>query len=353
MKRLLKSILPGKAVEKVQRTTQVIDYYLIRIFVKSKWLSGLYYSLFNQGLNREAQSVLAGRIKHDTDLAAGSQFKLRRNIHRLEKGLIMKPRRAVFAEAYIVETVKSYALCVSENGYCEAERKWAQDVLLQYFEVVEKTPTVNEASRQFFDVHESCDVSEHQFIPYSSDKRPEITIKSESLYELFRARRSVRWFEQRPVDMREIERAVEMAAQAPSACNRQPFHFYVINEPERAQRIASIPMGTKGFSQNVQSLVVLVGDLSAYPKERDRHVIYIDGGLVAMQFMLALETLQLSSCPINWPDMEAYEKRMEKELALKAFQRPIMLMAIGYADKSGDIPYSQKKSIRSLIKEVK
>ena len=112
--------------------------------------------------------------------------------------------------------------------------------------------------------------------------------------------------------------------------------------------VGAIPMGIKGFYRNIPALAVLVGKLSAYVYERDRHIIYIDGGLAAMSFMYALETLGLSSVPINWPDIEFFEKKMEALLHLDIDERPIMLIGIGYADPEGQIPFSQKKSPKLL-----
>ena len=77
--------------------------------------------------------------------------------------------------------------------------------------------------------------------------------------------------------------------------------------------------------------------------------VLMNQGLATMQFMLALETLGLSSCPINWPDVEALERQMEVELNLERFQRPIMLLAIGYADPNGGVAYSVKKPVESTL----
>ena len=65
--------------------------------------------------------------------------------------------------------------------------------------------------------------------------------------------------------------------------------------------------------------------------------------------MLALETLGLSSCPINWPDIEEREQAMSNLLQLNVWERPIMCLAIGYADEEGGIAYSQKKKPSQLI----
>jgi nitroreductase len=164
-------------------------------------------------------------------------------------------------------------------------------------------------------------------------------------------RRSVRWFEQRPVPRDLVMRAVDAAAQAPSACNRQPFLFRYFGAPADAARIAGMAMGTTGYSQNIPALVVVLGDLGCYPEERDRHVAYIDASLAAMQFMLALETLGLASCPINWPDIEYRERLMDRELELPPHLRPVMLLAVGYAEPSGGVPFSAKKAGAALLRE--
>src|SRR5690606_10309881 len=160
--------------------------------------------------------------------------------------------------------------------------------------------------------------------------------------KLSQQRRSVRWYDQKPVPREITEKALKIALNSPSACNRQPFKFYIFDEPELAKKIGSIPMGTKGFAENFPAVAVIVGQLRAYPFERGLHVIYIDGALAAMSFMYALETLGLASCPINWPDVEPLELKMEKTLQLEKDQRPIMLISYGYPDKSGQIPFSAK-----------
>jgi nitroreductase len=132
--------------------------------------------------------------------------------------------------------------------------------------------------------------------------------------------------------------------QAPSACNRQPFKFIQLSGADAATA-AGFAMGTTGFAAQIPTLLVVVGDLSAYPAERDRHVIYIDGALASMQLMLALDTLGLASCPINWPDVERLERKMDKFLQLQPWQRPVMLIAVGYPDPTGGIPFSAKKSV--------
>ncbi|SDM08254.1 nitroreductase family protein [Aliiruegeria lutimaris] len=106
-----------------------------------------------------------------------------------------------------------------------------------------------------------------------------------------------------------------------------------------------MPWGTAGFKHNIPVIVVVLGTLDAFYSERDRHVIYIDGSLAAMSFSYALETLGLSSCIFNWPDIEKHEKRAEKVLGLKGYERPVMFMGVGYPDPEAMVAYSQKRPL--------
>ena len=67
-----------------------------------------------------------------------------------------------------------------------------------------------------------------------------------------------------------------------------------------------------------------------------------------MAFLLALEAQGLSSCCLNWPDLEPKERRMAKLLGLAADERVIMLIALGYPDPQGLVAYSQKRPLAEL-----
>lgn len=340
--------------------------YLVKERIKNEWLlpfcrksyfwADLYYFLFSKEFSREHQKVLQGKFLHLQALKskAPNVFHLRRQIHRLEKGLIMKNRRPVFALDYILDTVRNYervyvAMQRQQLAHDEELIKWGTGVLQHYFANVEAHDTISEA-RAIFDAV-PCDLDGSQgHVPYcrQSVKRAQVTY--DELFALAVQRRSVRWYADKPVARELIDQAIRIATLSPSACNRQPFEFHVFDTEELKNKVGSIPMGIRPFHRQIPVFVVLVGKLSAYLSERDRHVIYIDGGLAAMSFMLALETLGLSSVPINWPDIEEIEKQMDRTIDLAADERPIMLIGLGYADPEGMIPYSQKKAPGTIAK---
>ena len=324
-------------------------FYLMRRFPV---IGALYYATFSAEFRREQGAVLAGRAQYIRELSElrSTSALLRRNTHRLEKGLIMRPRRAVFGANYIAETVTIFRRASEVTTFDPDELQWSFDVLSAFFDAVQ--PGQNAIVDNARSIFEGLAINKRhdQRVPYQYGDLPPSEISFEQLEVLFRRRRSVRWFDGRSVSVELLNQAVRIASYAPSACNRLPYQFVVANGPELAPRLAALANGTPGWAENIPCTIAVVGDLSAYFAERDRHLIYIDGALASMQFMQACDTLGLATCPINWPDIEGNELAIRKLLDLSESQRTVMLIAVGYADPAGLIPYSEKKRPEVLMR---
>ncbi len=339
----------------IRSTLDYLDRLTALVFGKARLAARAFYGLLNPRFSREQAAVLRGRSLFGAAVLGESDPQLRRNTHRLEKGLLMRPRAPTFASDYIAETVAAFERACLSPRHDPAEWAWAHDVLSEYFRVVRPTDLISTAEQRF---RAAVSLSRSTERPFrGSDRIPRAraeTMLSGVPYNQFlalcRQRRSVRWFEQRLVPRELLEKAILAAAEAPSACNRQPFIFRLFDVPEDAARIASIAMGTGGYAHQIPALIVVVGDFSSFAHERDRHLPYIDGALASMQLMLALETLGLASCPINWPDVEALERRMDRALELPVHMRPIMLIGIEYPDQSGGVAHSEKKPVPLLLR---
>ena len=316
----------------------------------SKFTTGLYYLFLSSSFRREQVAVLKGKILYNKsyDAAVSSSYLLRRNIHRLEKGLIMRPLKPVFASTYIEETVNTLASLLNDTDD-SPELRWSFGVLDEYFKVVsiKDDKAIEKSWKKYGSFRDKVMFSDGPK-PYVAGDLKNTSISPEQFADLCLIRRSVRWYENRKVPRDSIDRAILAAGTVPSACNRQPFHYYIYDDSDLLRDIARIPMGTSGFSDNYPGLAVLVGDLSAYFDERDRHVIYIDAALSAMAFMFALQTEGISTCSLNWPDIENKEKEIRKIINLPDYKRIIMLISLGYARKDGLIPSSIKKPLEQL-----
>ncbi|WP_439481754.1 nitroreductase family protein [Cyclobacterium plantarum] len=332
-----------------------IDTILPGYCYKSRFLSSLYYFAFSSEFGRECSAVLAGKAKYlqDIKVQESNFYLLVRNTHRIEKGLLMRPMRKVFAVDYIGETVDSYVGFIKKRDQSHTKQlKWFTDVLTAYFEAVASSAVIDREREKFLKSKTLLTgvIPEVRSIPYLREEAKLTSISYEQFFELNRQRRSVRWFKNQPVERQKIDKAILAAIQAPSACNRQPFEYRVFDDPALVQKVREFPMGTKGYAHSIQTFIVVVGNLDAYFSERDRHLIYVDASLANMALMLALETLSLSSCPINWPDIESRELMMEKFLSLSTHQRPIMCLGVGYPDFTGKVAFSEKRSLDQIRK---
>jgi len=337
---------------RIKATARKLDDIAARVGSRSRFLASAYY-LARGSFSREHQAVLAGRTTYHRSLSDPSinTSMLRRNVHRVEKGLLMKPRRVPFGLGYIEETVAAYQRAVLAGTEIN-ELVWARDVLDEYMRItppeprIEKLRTIVEEMRGRVDSR----VLQHQEeqTPYHRQASDAPTIEVDEFLKLAQFRRSVRWYLPRKVPREAVAKAIQAAGLSPTACNRMPYRFRVFDDPEIVKEVIQLPMGTTGFHQQVPAVAVIVGRQRNYSSERDRHLIYVDGALAAMSFVYALEVQGIGSCCINWPDIEEREKRMASLLKLDADERPIMLVSFGYPDPEGLVARSTKKPTPSI-----
>lgn len=350
LKKIAKDLL---AVPAIRKTYETANRGVLAVGGTSRIGATLYALVGFVTFNREQWAVLSGRRAYYENLRRRrtSHVELRRNVHRLEKGILMRPRRETFAKDYILETVEYYALAVdrgpNDPAMDPSEVQWASDVLTEYFRVVTAAdPVVDRAREAFAAVRHAPEPSAVK--PYEHGSIPASSITYDDMLALAHQRRSVRWFLDKPVDRDLIDKALAVGRQSPSACNRLPYEYLVFDDPELVKKVGGIPFGAAGYFEQIPTLIVVKGRLDDYFSPRDRHVIYIDASLASMAFMFALETLGLSSSVINWPDFEPLEAKMAKTLGLAPHERIIMLMAVGYADPTGMVAFSQKKDLDVL-----
>ena len=114
-----------------------IDFYLLVIFSSSRFMSRIFF-LFSPRFEEENFRVLKGRLKYLIDIKSkNSNSLLRRNIHRIEKGIFMKNRRKLFATSYIDETVDMFLNYDHFDVRSDQEYRWFYNVLSNYFDACE------------------------------------------------------------------------------------------------------------------------------------------------------------------------------------------------------------------------
>ena len=317
-----------------------------------------------KALRAESKATMAGlrALQDQFSRSISTVPNLRRSIHVLEKGLCFPDRKKIFGLNFIGPAVNLYAEALENSKVSKSELKWASDVLNKYFQAVDhEAPEIKDSHKKFSSLPLLESSSEHTFSPYREIDIPSYAKRFTSsgidaldqFQELCRSRRSHRHFKKEPIPIETVRHAITAALESPSACNRQPFDYYMATEPEMIRNICKLPLGVRGYGDDLPAMIVVVGNLGCYDETRDHHLIYIDSALATMTLMLALTSSGLGSVPINWPDIPEKHQQMRELLNLKPWQVPVMLLGLGIPDPDTMIAYSSKRSVNDVLHHVK
>ncbi len=147
-------------------------------------------------------------------------------------------------------------------------------------------------------------------------------------YETIKRRRSVRAYRANPVEDEKLERALEAARIAPSAANRQPWHFYVIrDEPTRKALL-------EAYSQQWLADAPVVICACARPAEAwhrsdGKSYADVDVSIAMDHLVLAAAAEGLGTCWIGAfkPD------ELRQALDIPPELEPVAMTPLGYPDE--------------------
>lgn len=189
--------------------------------------------------------------------------------------------------------------------------------------------------------------------------------KETDLFTLIRARQSIRSYDPNwQISEQEIREMIGEAVLAPSSSNLQPWRFLVIHDPVLKEKLLPIANNQKQVVE-ASATIVLLGDTEAYKQadkiyeraveagmpedfknsyvprikeyyaklspEAARAIALIDGGLVAMQFMLVAKARGYDTVPMGGFSPE----KLIEEFKIPANYVPVMLIAVGKAAAPG------------------
>lgn len=171
--------------------------------------------------------------------------------------------------------------------------------------------------------------------------------------EFVSTRQSDRSFDQeRPVEKEKIERILEAARLAPSACNAQPWHMVVVDDPQLRNKVADATsaraLGMNHFTKQAPLHILLVEErvnlssgIGGWVKQKD--YAQMDLGILAAHITLAAHAEGLGSCILGWFN----EPKMRELLSISENKRVWLDIVIGYSRQ----PLRSKKR-KSLLEVV-
>ncbi len=177
--------------------------------------------------------------------------------------------------------------------------------------------------------------------------------RTERFLDLVALRHSVRCYEARPVERALVERCLEAARQAPSACNSQPWTFIVVDDPVRKEKVAAATSGgvlpLNHFTRQAPVLVVVVAEPARTSARvgaalQDLPFPMMDCAIAAEHFCLQAAEEGLGTCMLGWFDAQ----RVREILAIPAAARPVLIITLGYSGEQQAVRERSRKSLAEM-----
>lgn len=153
--------------------------------------------------------------------------------------------------------------------------------------------------------------------------------------ELVKKRQSVRKYLPKAVPREILEKCIEAARLAPSACNSQPWSFIVIEEEKLKNKLAEEAFSgiyfTNSFAKKSPVLIVIVSEQSNYAARlggyfRGTQYSLIDIGIACEHFILQAAEENLGTCWLGWFN----EKAVKKILNIPREKKVPVIISMGY-----------------------
>lgn len=275
------------------------------------------------------------------------------NIHSIEKGFTMPDFRMGFGQKRLREILEQCILYVNKYGTQNIQIVEAAKSILDYRKCHEEKgfalPEDIQGKIQSF-LMSFPDLSTES-IQIDMTKEEFFSKKDASFIEFSASRRSTRNFTKEPLDVTLLEKAVALAQNAPSACNRQSPRVYLVKTSEKVQEVLKYQGGNRGFGQTVDKLLIVCGYLGNY-HDTERNCVYIDGGIFTMNLAYALHYYGVGGCILNWSVTKVRDKKIREVLPIRDNEVVIDIIACGNVPDSFKLCRSEKKQLESILTEI-
>ncbi len=151
-------------------------------------------------------------------------------------------------------------------------------------------------------------------------------------------RQSDRGYEDKPVEREKLDRCLEAARIAPSACNSQPWMFIIVDHPELKNKIADATsnrlLPLNHFTKQAPVHVVVVQEQPRLVSTiggaiKDKEYPLMDIGIAAAHFCLQATAEGLGTCMLGWFN----ERKVKKLLHIPKSKRALLIIAVGYSNQ--------------------
>lgn len=278
------------------------------------------------------------------------------NYHSIEKGMLFSPMKPRFAR---VRVEKLHKYLVDDEIIRNVQRSQifiAYKVMIEYYELHadEKVDISDYYSKDQYEAYKKI-ISKHE-MSYISGKinycKEDFYKHDIDFYNFSFSRKSIRNFTGEKVSFDIIEKAIELANNAPSVCNRQASRVYLIENKELIDFCLEIQGGLTGYTDQITQLLILTCNREYFYTTGERNQFYIDGGIYLMNLLYALHFYKIACCPANWGKVITEEKKLAQKINIGSAEQIICMIPIGVATDNFNVTLSYRRSVEEVLKVI-
>jgi nitroreductase len=271
--------------------------------------------------------------------------------HVLEKGLSFEDSRPFFGKDKVTLLVSDLTEYIGERGDPSAVQ-WqsAVKVLNAYLETNASVEAGSEESTFLKSLQTDLHLLNQHLI--SEDvgggviecSRDDIQSRAKLGFpDMALSRYSVRHFDGRPVAKEVVEKAMVWAQKSPSVCNRQGSRVHAVKGQNKISEILDIHGGTRGFTEKIDTLLLVTGDLRIFLGPVERNQVYLDAGIFSMSILYGLHYQGVGACALHWCVIPEKDLALRRLVNIPDEETITALIAVGSLPETFKVAHSQRR----------
>jgi nitroreductase len=160
---------------------------------------------------------------------------------------------------------------------------------------------------------------------------------------LVQSRHSIRYYLPTPPKKEDIEEALKIAQQTPSACNRQSWRTHVFMNQDSTSLLEQ-QGGANGFESEILCTILVTADMKAFLSYEPMQC-YVDGGLYSMNLINALHSLGYGTIPLSCGFQQKKLDNIAKNFGIPDNEAMICMIGVGVLHDTLNIAVSHRKDI--------
>ena len=160
------------------------------------------------------------------------------------------------------------------------------------------------------------------------------------LYEGLLTRRSIRKYNpEKTLTKDEIYELIRAAAYAPSAHNKQPWHFLVVENKETLKKFREFQPWTSFAKDASCAIIVCADEEESFNRPKEGWTFaQIDGSLATQNLLLACHAKGLGACLCGATPMPNVISSLREMFNMPETMLPIAIVTIGYPEEEPRVP---------------